>query len=191
MFELCISTANSEEKRRISATFGIELLNPKLRCSEVYDIHAIDQLILVRLLVFSGEKILAEKAWREACHFLFSYGERKDITVYELLDPLDKLASVDPVKVHRCLFDVQPIVEQVINHTDGRETSHAIHQWLDKAARIQPSGALTIYHNMGIDKLPNFAVLDHAIPYALEALFSQINRLSCRRMACDWIGSKK
>ena len=175
LFELCISTANSEEKRRLSAAFGIEALNPKHRGSEVYDIHAIDQLILVRLLVFSGEKILAEKAWREACHFLFSYGERKDITVYELLDPLDKLASVDPIRVHSCLFDVQPIVEQVINHTDGRETSHAIHQWLDKAARIQPSGALTYLSQYGIDKLPNFAVLDHAIPYALEALSSQIN----------------
>ena len=175
MFDICLSVADTEGKCLDSSVIGTEMLAPEKRGGEYYDTHARDLLLLARIHLAAGESDLAKQAWMEACLYLSSYGERKDITVYELVDPLESLAQADPLRVRRCFFDVQPVVERILNHTDGRETNHAIHRWLDFAASTHPAGSLSYLAHYGIERIPSFGDLDHAIPIALAALEDKIN----------------
>ena len=55
-----------------------------------YRLHA------ARLAVKGGQEAVARAWWNEACRLLLGYGFRKDTTLWELLDPITTLASIDP-----------------------------------------------------------------------------------------------
>lgn len=175
--EICLNTADTDAKRLAASKLGTQLLSPERRSGEFYDTHAQDHLLLARLQVAAGERSLAEKTWREACSYLSGYGWRKDITIYELLDPLETMASVDTQRTRRCLHDIQPAIERVLIHTDGKETRHAIHSWIDLAARIHPAGALLYLAQSDIARISIFGSLHHAFPQALVALKDEISPL--------------
>jgi hypothetical protein len=185
-FELCLATADTDAKRRKAGEVAAELLAPGQRTGELYDTHAHDQLLLVRLHAAAGERDLAEAAWNEACVYLAGYGWRKDITVYELLDPLQALGAADPVRVRGLLRAVQPVVEGVLVHTDGRETSHAIHRWVDTAAKLHPAGALAYLAKKMLVRSPSFGDLDHALPAALAAMTGTVPDIV---LAAGWMAA--
>lgn len=172
--QLCLETADSAVKELKAAEVAGKLLAPERRPGEFYDTHAEDQLLLSRLQVAAGDVQLARDTWKEACVYLAAYGWRKDITVYELIDPLDSLAEVDRARAGALLRDVQPVVEGVLVHTDGKETRHAIHKWVDMAARIHPAGALMYLAREGLNRHPYFGGLFHAMPIALEVLTGSV-----------------
>lgn len=186
LFELCFATCDSDAKKLSASNFGTRLLAPGRRGAEYYDTHAHDQLLLTRLHAASGKANEAEKAWHEACQYLVGYGQRKDITIYELLDPIETLARVDPRRTRHCLCDCQPAVERVLLHTDGSETSHAKHKWLDLIADVHPAGALSYLAREEVDRLPTFGSLHHALPKALAALEGQVDSL---QLVAGWIGA--
>jgi hypothetical protein len=134
----------------------------------------------------AGRRALAERAWEDGCLYLSGYGWRKDITVYEVLDPIDTLGAADPTRVCFALKTLQPIVEAVLAHTDGRETSHAIHRWLDVAAELHPAGALDYLARESLTSYPSFSSLDHALPKALSALQGV---LPADALAAGWIAA--
>src|SRR5439155_10661331 len=49
------------------------------------------RLLGARLALASEDRGAAEALWHEACVFLTAYGWHKDITIYEVLDPLPAL----------------------------------------------------------------------------------------------------
>lgn len=126
--ELCLATAGTDAKRGKASAIAAELLTPGQLGGEYYETHAEDQFLLVRVHLAAGRRALAERAWKDGCLYLSGYGWRKDITVYEVLDPIDTLGAADPTRVRSALKALQPIVEAVLAHTDGKETSHAIHR---------------------------------------------------------------
>lgn len=186
MFDLCLQTADTACKRAASSELAAELLGPEQRSGEFYDTHARDSLLLARIHVASGQRQIASVAWRDACTYLMGYGWRKDITVYEVLDPLETLGKADPVRTRECITRIQPIVERVLVHTDGRETWHAIHKWIDLAASIHPAGALSFLARREIARQPAFGDFDHAIPRALAALTGEVNELT---LASGWLAA--
>ena len=183
--ELCLEAADTPAKKATASAICSRLLSAEQRTNEYYDTHATDQLMLARIQAASGQKDIAEKSWREACTYLVAYGQRKDITLWELLDPLEKLAAADSHKTRRCLRDLAPLVERVLVHTDGKETRHAIHVWIDLAAQIHPAGALSYLARDQIADMPSFGDLDHAIPKCLAALASVVSPIA---LAAAWIG---
>ncbi|MFD0346037.1 hypothetical protein ACFQ0M_07980 [Kitasatospora aburaviensis] len=56
------------------------------------------RLIHARLALIADDLVKAEELWLAACRFLVAYGWRKDITVYEVLDPLPALVATDPAR---------------------------------------------------------------------------------------------
>jgi hypothetical protein len=186
LLETCLEIADTDAKKHLVSSLGAVLLLPEHRGGEYYDTHAQDQLVLVRLHAACGENALAEKAWNTACQYLAGYGWHKDITIYELLDPLEILASVDLQRSRKCIHDIQPAVERVITHTDGKETRHAIHAWLDLAARFHPAGALSYLAHEGISDISDPGVLHHALPKALAALREEINLVHA---AAGWLAA--
>lgn len=172
-FELCFATADTAEKRTFAAELGLELLSPQTRTGEFYDTHAHEQLLLCRMLA-AADHAQAPLLWKGAAQFLAAYGFHKDITVYELLDPLEVLAKADERRTRRCFQDVLPAVERALVHTDGRETHHGIHQWLDTVARVHPAGAFKYLADDAIADMSISDALGHAWPKALAAAVGSV-----------------
>ena len=96
------------------------------------------QLIAARLALNADDPTEARRHWIEACRLLVAYGWRKDVTIYELLDPLPTLIAIDPARSRAAVAKVQPLCDRVVQHTDGRETSHARSRWWQLLAAVDP-----------------------------------------------------
>lgn len=185
LLELCLAASNTAEKRKAVSKMCERLFEPGQQTHELYDMHAEDQFLLTRIYAATGQNELAAKAWSEGCRYLAAYGHRKDITVYELLDPIKALSIADPVRVRQCFKAIQPVVERILAHTDGRETRGAIHKWLDEAARVHPAGALAYLAHETMPRGFSRGGLDHAIPKALVALKDQLTPV---QLVAGWLG---
>ncbi|MXZ78427.1 MAG: ATP-binding protein [Acidimicrobiia bacterium] len=87
------------------------------------------QLLGAQLAIISGGHDEALQFWHRACQMLTSYGWRKDITIFELLDPLPKLIAADRRQGQECVSRVQPLCERIPFHTDLSETRRAWSRW--------------------------------------------------------------
>ncbi|MFG3261802.1 AAA family ATPase [Streptomyces bobili] len=96
-------------------------------------------LIHARLALTADDLAEAEKHWLAACHFLVAYGWRKDITVYEVLDPLPALVTADPARGRARVARIQPLCERLVLHTDGKETNAARPRWWNVLAGADPA----------------------------------------------------
>ncbi|MBB4930686.1 hypothetical protein F4561_001506 [Lipingzhangella halophila] len=97
------------------------------------------RLIHARLALTADDLAEAEEHWLAACHFLVAYGWRKDITVYEVLDPLPALVTADPARGRARAARIQPLCERLVHHTDGKETSAARPRWWNVLAGADPT----------------------------------------------------
>ena len=91
-----------------------------------------------RLSLSYGDIEQARCAWRTACELLAGYRFRKDITVFELLDPLPALIEVDRVRSEKLLTMMRPLCLRVVNHTDGSETNWAPAIWWRSLSNADP-----------------------------------------------------
>ncbi|WP_328663250.1 AAA family ATPase [Streptomyces sp. NBC_00328] len=97
------------------------------------------RLLHARLALTGDDLAKAEELWLAACSFLAAYGWRKDITVYEVLDPLPALVTADPARGRARVARIQPLCERLVNHTDGKETSAARPRWWNVLAGADPA----------------------------------------------------
>ncbi|MEI5674971.1 MULTISPECIES: hypothetical protein [unclassified Nocardioides] len=102
------------------------------------------RLVAARIELAAGERDAAGGTWTQACRLLAAYGWRKDVTVYELLDPFPALIDADPRRARARLPALQEICEHVIMHTDGKGTSGAPGRWWDLLAAADPSGLVSL-----------------------------------------------
>ena len=100
------------------------------------------RLMAARFAIAGGDISQAEAYWNEACRLMTAYGFHKDITIYEVLDPLPNLVAADPGRARIRLAQVQPTCERVVLHTDGKSTRGAWIQWWTYLAAADPA-ALT------------------------------------------------
>ncbi|MDX8031741.1 ATP-binding protein [Lentzea sp. BCCO 10_0856] len=100
------------------------------------------RLMAARFALDGGDRSQAENFWNEACRLMTAYGFHKDITIYEVLDPLPNLISADPAQARIRLAQVQATCERVVLHTDGKSTRSAWIQWWTFLAQADPA-ALT------------------------------------------------
>ena len=96
------------------------------------------QLVAARLALKLGNLANARGHWMEACRLLVAYGWRKDITIYELLNPLPTLIAVNPARGRAAVARVQPLCKRVLQHTDGKGTHHARSQRWQLLATADP-----------------------------------------------------
>ena len=96
------------------------------------------RLVAARLALTANDKTEAWQHWTNACQLLIAYGWHKDVTIYELLDPLSELIAADPVRGRTAVAKVQPLCERVPQHTDGKETRHTRSRWWKLLAAADP-----------------------------------------------------
>ncbi|MFE2612069.1 hypothetical protein ACFXA2_00425 [Micromonospora chalcea] len=100
------------------------------------------RLIAARFAIAGGDTSQADAYWKDACRLMTAYGFHKDITIYEVLDPLPNLIAADVARAQVRLAQLQPTCERVVLHTDGKSTRSAWTQWWTFLAQADPA-ALT------------------------------------------------
>lgn len=100
------------------------------------------RLLAARLALASNDRAGAAAFWQEACVFLTAYGWRKDITIYEVLDPLPGLIEAAPALARQRVARAQALCERVPLHTDGKDTRHAWSRWWSLLAKADPVAAV-------------------------------------------------
>lgn len=100
------------------------------------------RLYAARLALAVGDHQRAVVLWHEACVFLTAYGWHKDITIYEVLDPLPVLIKADPALARLRIARAQALCERVPFHTDLKETRHAWSRWWGLLAKADPVGSI-------------------------------------------------
>lgn len=66
------------------------------------------RLIAARLALTADNPTEARRHWMDACQLLTAYGSHKDITIYELLDPLPSLIAINPARGRTAVAKLQP-----------------------------------------------------------------------------------
>lgn len=137
LLEIAVSTATPA---RYAAAEAIVRTEMETRAAgRYYSDLARYRMIGARLAINAGDIERAQTLWADACRFLTAYGWHKDITIYELLDPLPSLIATDPARGRAAVASVQPLCERVPMHTDGKETHHAWQRWWELLADADPA----------------------------------------------------
>lgn len=138
LLDLVVDTVPSS-RRAVAQT----LINDSLKITvrgTYYSYAATFHLFATRLALKFKDMKEAQYQWTEACKLLVSYGWHKDITIFELLDPLPKLMVCDYARGRKAIAMIQPLCYRILEHTDGKETSHAIRKWWKLLAAADPWG---------------------------------------------------
>ena len=96
------------------------------------------QLAAARLALAADDRDEARVHWGKACEALVGYGERKDATIYELLDPFPDLIELDCAQARERLPGLQELCERVLLHTDRKGTRGAPQRWWRLLAKADP-----------------------------------------------------
>ncbi len=102
------------------------------------------RLYSARLDIAVGDLDEARRMWRETCSFLTAYGFHKDITIFELLEPLPALIEADARRGRRSVATVQGLCERVPLHTDRKETRWTWSRWWGLLAKADPVGTVNL-----------------------------------------------
>ncbi|MCP2094727.1 MULTISPECIES: hypothetical protein [Actinosynnema] len=170
VLRILLSTADSRSKRDTASRLGAERLESVNRIIGIYDIPAEDQFMLAILHKRAERMEAAQEAWTEGCLYLAAYGDRKDITISELVDPLPALHEGDPIRIPASLAAAQPLVEAVVTHTDKRGTVPPLREWADHAATLHPAGGLLYTALRALATPLNGIDLSHAMAAGAAAL---------------------
>ena len=127
LLDLVVNTATPA--RRIVARSLVSEIMENGGDGRYYSDLAGYRLVAARLELNAGDPNASRRYWTEACRFLIAYGWRRDTTIYELLDPLPALITIDPARGRAAVAKVQPLCERVLQYTDGKDTHHTGSRW--------------------------------------------------------------
>lgn len=130
--------ATTPSRRSVSTAAVQDIQEQRARGRYYADVAGF-HLAGAQLALASGDRDRAAAEWLTTCTLLVAYGFHKDITIYELLDPLPTLASKDVERARDCVATVQPLCDRVVEHTDGKDTRHAPAQWWEVLAAADPA----------------------------------------------------
>ncbi|HUP60780.1 MAG TPA: ATP-binding protein [Thermoanaerobaculia bacterium] len=111
---------------------------------EFYETHAEHDLQMANIYARIGRRADAEARWNRAATHLTAYGWRRDITAYEPIESLEVIAGVAPDAARARLAEAQVLAENVIEHTDGKDTRHILNRWFDSLLAADPARALDL-----------------------------------------------
>ena len=96
------------------------------------------RLLAARLALNVDNESAAFAYWTDACQLLVAYSFRKDATIYELLNPIPTLATIDNSQSRVAVSQVQPLCQRITRHTDGKGTRHVKSYWWELLAVVDP-----------------------------------------------------
>lgn len=165
--QLAIDLASTPSRRAVVASkFANAFETEQGFCSDI----ASFRLLAARLALAMDDTAGAESAYESAAAMLVGYGWRKDITVYELLDPLLALSSIDILEARTRLSRIASMTNRVVLHTDGSETAHAPSSWWASLARLDPVAASDAVVHAAAEEI---GALPQTVDRALDSLWDR------------------
>lgn len=107
----------------------LEQFNTVQTRGRFYEMQADEGFKTARVLATMGERSKALKVFRQACTYAFGYGFRKDITLWEIIEPIPSLYSHDKKFAFEALSKTYWLSYIVTLHTDGAETKWSLSYW--------------------------------------------------------------
>lgn len=95
-------------------------------------------LLLCDLALFCRLKDTAREMLVRAMRCICGYGQRKDIALAVFMDSLDEVASSDHGFTVACLRRIAPIIDTILETTDGKETRHTTIQLAEFLLQFMP-----------------------------------------------------
>jgi hypothetical protein len=106
-----------------------------------YTALAVQELHLCHIYAGLSRQSEAESHWSRACSFLAAYGHRKDVTLQELLDGQTAIAKLEGTGASDLIARTQPLIAEVVAHTDGKGTQHFPVDWFEGLVAARPAQA--------------------------------------------------
>ncbi|OCZ70595.1 ATP-binding protein [Acinetobacter pittii] len=151
-----------------------------------YSTHAELKLKYSQIL-FNNNKPEAYEEWKDIGIYLTSYGFRKDITLFEIIDTVSVITHESREACLIALEKLQPLISSVLRHTDGRSTKHTPNRWFKELLDIYPEAALDVLARTIVEenfheswptiealKLVANKLLDQANPLIIDSLWQTI-----------------
>jgi len=98
--------------------------------SVYYDSAAFEYLKLATILALNKKSSKSKQCLMDGCIRLAAYGQRKDVTIYEIIEPIEFIAKKNLKFAIDAFKRSYPLVETVWRHTDGSSTNWSLHHWL-------------------------------------------------------------
>lgn len=132
----------------IASALVVQTLEQELANEEkggtYYSNHAAYRMRLAKLHAQTSNRPRAIEHWREASVFLLSYGFRKDIALFDVIDSVPALLPLSEQVALGALDRLQPLLSAVLRHTDGRETKRAPNAWFRALLKVNPVRAIEL-----------------------------------------------
>lgn len=168
VLRIAVDGASPNRRRVAESLVEDEIVNGS--ANRYYTDLAEYRLLATRLALATEDRQKAETLWLETCSFLTAYRFRKDITIYEVLDPLPNLIKNDPARARARVANVQGLCERVPLHTDKRATRHAWSRWWRLLAKADP---VAMVHLVVPQLLANCNYPNWLLDGALEDLWEE------------------
>ncbi len=176
LLHLTVETATPTRYDAAEALIADEIAKGSAR--RYYSDLAKYRLVAARLALAAEDIEHATALWRETCEFLTAYGYHKDITIYEVLDPLPALIRADPRRGRMRVAAIQGLCERVPLHTDRKETRAAWSRWWELLAKADPVAAVSLAVPTLLRKCNDpYELLDDALEDVWEEWYEQVDPL--------------
>lgn len=140
------------------------------QAGEFYENLASMDMVLARAYSNANRKEEALQRWNSVSVYLCGYGFHKDVTIFELIDSIPTLGTLDPEFMKELIEKLHPVVDTVVQHTDGRETKHAHNSFYKAIYSIDPIGAVNLLSkSMSLRGGKIDWRLEQALEYVLDA----------------------
>jgi hypothetical protein len=144
LFRLLQPYTKVEEIRELVVQTIEDRLSTSVKAGGLYYRHASQDLLLAEISAGTGNASKALAHWKSASRYMCAYGQRKDITIYELLDSVEFLPQNAGGSKEKAVQDLQALVDAVVDHTDGRSISGTPVSWYKNLYEIDPVAATLI-----------------------------------------------
>jgi hypothetical protein len=115
-----------------------------VKAGGLYYRHASQELLLAEIAAGIGNSTKATAHWKSASRYMCAYGQRKDITIYEILDSVEFLPQEPRAEKQKAVEDLQPLVDAVVDHTDGKSISGTPVSWYKNLYDTEPITATVV-----------------------------------------------
>ncbi len=132
-----------------------------------YTSLSVQELQLCHIYSGLSRREEAESHWARACSLLSGYGQRKDVTFSELLEGQIAIAKVQGSGAADLMELTQPMIHEVLAHTDGKGTNHSPVAWFEGLSYCSPAKAASL---LAHELSERDGVVDWRYESSLEAL---------------------
>lgn len=134
LFNIFDKNANNDNREKIIQTFEEIIEDTKEYYLHTYisDFY----FLLSKQYSIQQNIIKADIAFKNGIQFLFGYTMRRDRTLEDVLDSLEKYSTINYEKANEYIKKSKSLVDSVIRHTDGKDTKYFPVEWFEVYYKI-------------------------------------------------------